>query len=73
MEEENQSILENKTDGKEKNENEKHWFPFFDFSRKAYRTYDGTFLILLMVVNFNMGLILMMTLAGQDYFKDYLK
>jgi hypothetical protein len=35
--------------------------------------FDGSFVVLLMIINFNVGLWVMVGLASQDLFKEYLK
>lgn len=51
---------------------EKHCFPYYDFGVSVAERFDGSFVILLMIINFNVGLWVMVALASQDLFKEYL-
>ena len=51
---------------------DKHCFPYYDYVRSLYRRFDGSFVTILLLENFNFGLWIMVTLCQQDYFKAYL-
>ena len=54
-------------------EDDKHCFPYVDFTISLLRRFDGSFLFALIMLNFNLGLWILVTLASQDYFKAYLE
>jgi len=49
-----------------------NWFPYYDFMRSVFRRFDTSFVILLILENFNFGLWVMVKLASQDLYKSYL-
>jgi len=49
-----------------------HWFPYYDFMRSVFRRFDGSFVAILILENFNFGLWTMVSLASQDLFKAYM-
>lgn len=56
----------------EKPPKEKHCFPYYDFTVDVLERFDGSFVLLLSVLNFNFGLWVLVSLASQDLFKAYL-
>ena len=59
---------ENSKKSKESNKNDEdddsHCFPYYDFMRSLYRRFDGSFVTILMIENFNFGLWTMVQLAS---------
>lgn len=43
---------------------EKHCFPYYDFMRALFRRFDTSFVIILILENFNFGLWVMVNLAS---------
>jgi hypothetical protein len=51
----------------------KHCFPYVDFTISLLRRFDSSFLFALIMLNFNLGLWILVSLSSQDYFKAYLE
>jgi hypothetical protein len=51
---------------------DKHCFPYYDFSVSLGRRFDKSFLFILLVQNFNFGLWILVQLSAQDLFKAYM-
>ena len=49
-----------------------HCFPYYDFTRSLIKRFDGSFLFILVLVNFNQGLGILISLSQQDLFKAYM-
>jgi hypothetical protein len=54
-------------------EDDTHCFPYYDFVRSLIRRFDGSFIFVLFLENFNFGLWILVQLSYQDLFKDYLQ
>ena len=44
-------------------DDDKHCFPYYDFIRSLYRRFNGSFVSILLIENFNFGLWIMVTLC----------
>ena len=51
---------------------DKHCFPYYDFARSLCRRFNSSFVLILMLENFNFGLFMLVQLCAQDLFKAYL-
>ena len=45
-------------------DDEKHCFPYYDFMRSVFKRFDHSFVIILILENFNFGLWVMVGLAS---------
>ena len=46
------------------NADDKHCFPYYDFTRSVIRRFDGSFVFILAVENFNFGLFILVQLSA---------
>lgn len=58
--------------GYPRNDEEKHWFPYYDWTTSIACRFDISFIIILVLENINFGLWVLITLCAQDLYKSYL-
>ena len=51
-------------DSPDDEDDDTHCFPYYDFTRSLFRRFDSSFVIILILENFNFGLRIMVSLAS---------